>query len=84
MGQTRLLYLVMQIKLLTDVCTHSQRVLRAGGFFINYLRGAPHQKHASSTIEGNEIMNTMTRSHLQGGVAGAGVPLRRSHGLSGL
>ena len=31
-----------------------------------YLRGAPHQNHASSTIEGNGIMNTMTHAHHEG------------------
>ena len=29
----------------------SQRVLRAGGGYINYLLGVFHQKHASSTVE---------------------------------
>ena len=50
-----------------DIDTHfpgSQRVLRAGGGYINYLRGAFNQKHASSTINrGNGIMNTVTPNH---------------------
>ena len=44
----------------------SQRVLRTGGGYINCLRGAFHQKHAPSTIEGNGIVNTMTQAHLEG------------------
>ena len=70
----------MQVDL--DVCTHSQRlmsylddshfpgsqiVMRAGGFYINYLRGAFHQKHASSIIEGKwDTMNTITQAHFEG------------------
>ena len=40
----------------------SQRVLIAGGFDIECLRGAFLQKHASSTVKGNGIMNTMTEA----------------------
>ena len=61
-GRPRRVYLLTEIDVLSD--SHfpgSQRVLRTGGgVYINYLRGAFHQKPASSTIEGNGIMNTVT------------------------
>ena len=61
--QVGLEYLLTEIDLDDSHFPGSQRVLRTGGLYINYLRGAFHQKHASSTIEGNGIMNTMTKLH---------------------
>ena len=62
----------MQIEL--DACSYSQRlmsslddshfpgsqsVLRVVGVYIYHSFGAFNQKHASSTIQGNGVMNTM-------------------------